>query len=251
MGLDSSDRSDWCAPSRWYHRGVKQVLGPASLLAQISTLRFPPAPLHAGQFREVFNRLSQVGTFNYQVTGDGVELATPPQESGHALKVSIGRDAVTVAFDPTGKSAEFAAEELLVILKEVAAVLPIPVFVHQTHVLRKIFPLAAGGDARAFLMESVIPVPPGRLAGWKRGFAAVGVRFIFPPQQMTDLSAHDLRIESFLPDPAKIFAEDTATFLVPLPAGSWDQLKANLAEAHRFLDEHAAALLRGSAAPDA
>lgn len=225
--------------------------GPGSLLAQISTLRFPPAPMHAGQFREVFNRLSQVGTFNFQITGEGVELSAPPQESGEALKVAIGRDAVMVAFDPTAKSADFAAEELLVILKEVAAVLPIPVFVHQTHVLRKIFPLTAGSDARQFLMASVVPVPPARLAGWKRGFASVGVRFVFPPQQMTDLSAHDLRIESFLPDPAKIFVEDTATFLVPLPAGSWDQLKANLAEAHRFLDEHATALLHGSAAPDA
>lgn len=224
--------------------------GPASLLAQVSTLRFPPAPLHAGQFREVFNRLSQVGTFNYQITGDGVEIAAPPQESGEALKIVIGRDAVTVAFDPTRKSAEFASEELVGILKEVAAVLPIPVFVHQTHILRKIFPLPAGGDARQFLMASVVPIPPARLAGWKRGFASVGLRFVFPPQQMTDLSAHDLRIESFLPDANKIFAEDSANFLVPLPAGQWDQLKANLAETHRFLDEHAGSLLRSAPAPN-
>lgn len=230
---------------------MDQSPGPASLLAQISTLRFPPAPLHAGQFREVFNRLSQVGTFNYQITGEGVELATPSQESGETLKIIIARDAVTVAFDPTRKSAEFAAEELVGIVKEVATVLPIPVFVHQTHVLRKIFPLPTGGDARKFLMESVVPIPPARLAGWKRGFASVGVRFVFPPQQMTDLSAHDLRIESFLPDPNKVYAEDSASFLVPLPAGQWDQLKANLAEAHRFLDEHAGSLLRSAPAPDA
>ncbi len=230
---------------------MEALPGPASLLAQISTLRFPPVTLHAGQLREVFNRLSQVGTFNYQVTGDGAELATPHQETGEALRIVIGRDSVTVAFDPTQKSAEFASGELLGVLKEIAAVLPIPVFVHQTHVLRKTFPLPAGGDARKFLMEGVAPIPPAKLAGWKRGFASVGVRFVFPPQQMTDLSAHDLRIESFLPDPGKIFVEDSASFLVPLPAGQWDQLKANLAEAHRFLDEHAGALLRPAPAPDA
>ncbi len=231
---------------------VDQSLGPSSLLAQVSTLRFPPAPLNAAHYREVFNRLSAVGTFNFAVAGDGVELATPPRESGDAMKVTIGRDAVQVSFDPTSKSADFAAEELLVILKEVAAVLPIPVFVHQTHVLRKLFPL--GGphpDARAFLLQGVVSLPQERLASWKRGFAAVGLRFVFAPQQMNDLSAHDLKIESFLPDPAKLFVEDTASFLVPMPAGQWDQLKDHLAEANRFLDDYTATLLRGRLSPDA
>lgn len=231
---------------------MEQSLGPSSLLAQISTLRFPPAALNAAHFREVFNRLSTVETFNYAVAGEGVELATPPRETGDSIKVTLARDAVHVAFDPTSKSAEFAAEELLVILKEVAAVLPIPVFVHQVHVLRKLIPLAgARPDARDFLLHGVISLPQERLAAWKRGFAAVGLRFVFAPQQANDLSAHDLRVESFLPDPGKLFVEDTASFLVPMPAGQWDQLKANLAEANRFLNEYAAALLKGPLSPDA
>src|SRR5207247_7400241 len=102
---------------------VDQALGPSSLLAQLSTLRFPPASLNATHYREVFNRLSAVETFNYAVTGDGVELAPPPRESGNGIKVALARDAVHVHFDPTSKSADFAAEELAVILKEVAAVL--------------------------------------------------------------------------------------------------------------------------------
>lgn len=223
--------------------------GPSSLLAHASTLRFPPSAWGAAQFRDVFNRLSAVETFNYTIHGESVELVTPPRESGEQLKISLGKDAVQVAFDPTAKSSEFVAEELMVVLKEVAAALPIPVFIHQSHVIRKTLPLLGGGDARTFLLNEVIKVPPERVAGWKRGFASVGVRFVFPPVQ-NELSAHDLKIESFLADPSKVFLEDAANFLVPMPAGQWVVLKANLTETNRFMDEYARTLLRGHLSPD-
>jgi hypothetical protein len=229
---------------------MEQTLGPSSLLAQISTLRFPPAALNAAHYREVFNRLSQTGTFNYRITCDGVEIASPATESGEQTKVVLGRDAATLSFDPTSKSAEFAAEELVGMLKEIAGVLPIPVFVHQSHVLRKTIPLQGRTDSRQFIMDEVVHISPERLAGWSRGFASVGLRFIFPPQQMNDLSTHDLKVESFFQDSTKLFVEDTASFLVPMPSGQWDTLKANLTEANRFMDEYTLALLRGTPAPE-
>ncbi len=230
---------------------MEQALGPASLLAQVSTLRFPPASISPAHFREVFNKLSAIGTFNFLVGADSVELVSPPGQSGDQLKIGLNKDTIQVSFDPTSKSAEFAAEELVGIIKEIASVLPIPVFIHQVHVLRKTMPMAGQQDARSFLVRDVVRVPPERIAEWKRGFAAVGVRFVFPPQQMNELSAFDLKIESFLPDPGKLFVENTASFLMPMPAGQWDVLKNNLAEANRFLDESARALLFGHPAPDA
>jgi len=229
---------------------MEPTLGPASLLAQISTLRFPPAALNAGHYREVFNRLSQVGTFNYLINSDGVQLVSPPDETGVQVKVTLGKDSITVAFDPTNKSAEFAAEELIETLKLITQALPIPVFVHQVHLLRKTIPLQGQTDARQFLMNEVIHVAPERLGGWKRGFGSVGIRFVFPPQRMEDLSTHDLKIESFFQDATKLFVENTAAFLVPVPAGQWDTLKANLAEANRFMDEYSHALLKGRPAPE-
>ncbi len=224
-------------------------LGPSSLLAQISTLRFPPAPLNAAMHRDVFNRLSAMETFNYTVTGDGIELVTPPREGGAVTRVAIGRDAVAVGFDPTTGSASFVAEQLTAILKELAAVLPVPVFIHQVHVVRKTIPLAGGADAREFLSANVLPAAGEAMRGWKRPPAALGARFVFAPQNANEMSSHDIRVESFLQDPRKIFVENAATFLIPLPAGQWDQLKANLAEANRFLDEHALSLLRGPSGP--
>ena len=218
-------------------------MGPASLLAQISTLRYPPAQLQAAHFREIFNRLSAMETFNYLITGEGVELVTPPRETGESIKISLGRDAVHVSFDPTTRSVEFAAEQLVAIMKEIAAVLPIPVFVHQAHVLRKTMPLTGQNDARTFLLNNVLHIPAERLTGWQRSFGSIGLRFVFPPQQIDNLSSHDLRVESFLQDPTKLFIENTASFFVPLPAGQWDTLKTNLAEANRFMDEYAHALV--------
>ena len=219
-------------------------MGPASLLAQISTLRYPPTQLQAAHFREIFNRLSAVETFNYLITGEGVELVTPPRETGESIKISLGKDAVQVSFDPTNRSVEFSSEQLIAIIKEIAAVLPIPVFVHQVHVLRKTMPLTGQNDARTFLLNNVVHIPAERLSSWQRSFGSVGLRFVFPPQQMNNLSSHDLRVESFLQNPAKLFVENTASFFVPLPAGQWDTLKANLAEANRFMDEYAQALVR-------
>ncbi|MEK7766965.1 MAG: hypothetical protein AAB368_12080, partial [bacterium] len=89
-----------------------------------------------------------------------------------------------------------------------------------------------------------------RLSGWKRGFAGVGLRFVFPPQQVNELSAHDLKIESYLADPTKVFIEDAANFLMPMPTGQWDALKGNLAEVNRFMDDYALALLRGNLTKD-
>jgi len=207
----------------------------------------------AGQHREVFNRLSRMETFNYIVGADAVELVTPPKEGGEVMKIVIGREYVTVALDPFMGSADFAAEQLTAVLKELTGVLPIPVFMHSVHVLRKTIPLVGmpegkAADARTFILQDVIQIPPGKLGGWKRPFASVGVRFVFPPQQVNELSSHELRVESFLQDPAKIFVEDTASFLMPLPAGQWDTLKANLADANRFMDEYASALLHAAPA---
>lgn len=226
---------------------MEDVLGPPSLLAQISTLRFPPAQLQAAHFREMFNRLSKTETLNYLITGDGVELTTPPRESGETTRIAIGKDAVHVHFDPTNRSVEFGAEQLVAIMKEISGTLPIPVFVHQSHILRKTFPLKGKADARTFLLNEVVHIPPDRLAGWKRGFASVGVRFIFPPQQANNLSTHELKVESFLADPSKLLVENTASFLVPLPAGQWDALKNNLLEASKFADDYAVSLIRGPA----
>jgi hypothetical protein len=230
---------------------VENTVGPATLLAQISTLRFPPAQLNAAQFRDVFNRLSAMEIFNYLTTGDGVEMATPLKEGGEMTKIGLNKEAVHVAFDPVNKSAEFAVEQLIAIVKEVAAILPMPVFVHQSHVIRKVLPLKGATDARQFMLDSVVQIPAGRIEGWKRQFASVGMRFIFPPQQVNELSAHDLKVESFMQDPSKLFIENTANFLTPMPAGQWDTLKANLAEANRFLDEYSHALISGAPRPEA
>jgi hypothetical protein len=126
----------------------------------------------------------------------------------------------------------------------------VPVFIHQTHILRKTLPLSGSRDARSFLLSEILHIPQERMVNWKRPFAAVGLRFMFPPQHANELSTHDLKIESFLQDPGKVFLENTSNFLIPLPAGQWDLLKANLAEANRFLDEYASHLLRESPASE-
>ena len=226
---------------------MEQSLGPSTLLAQISTLRFPPAPLHAAQYREVFNRLSAMENFNFALTGESVEMVTPPGESGESIRVGLGRDVVSVSFDPTSRSGDYAVEQLTAILKEISSVLPIPVFIQQTHIIRKTIPLQGEMDSRRFLTERLLCVSEGNVAQWQRPLGAVGVRFVFTPQQNNDVSNlnnFDLKIESYLQDPRKVFIENAATFLVPLPAGQWDQLKTSLQEAHRFLDEYTVSILK-------
>jgi len=228
---------------------MEQSLGPSTLLAQISTLRFPPAPLHAAQYREVFNRLSAMENFNFALTGEGVEMVTPPGESGESIRVGLGRDVVSVSFDPTSRSGDYAVEQLTAILKEISAVLPIPVFIQQTHIIRKTVPLQGDNDSRRFLTDKLLCVSGDSIAGWKRPLGAVGVRFVFTPQQtpeVSDLNNFDIKIESYLQDPRKIFIENAATFLVPLPAGQWEQLKVSLQEAHRFLDDYALSILKST-----
>lgn len=226
---------------------MEYSLGPATLLAQISTLRFPPAPLHAAQYREVFNRLSAMENFNFALTGEGVEMVTPPGESGESMRVGLSRDAVAVSFDPTSRSADYVVEQLTAILKELSSVLPIPVFIQQTHIIRKTIPLQGIDDSRRFLTNQLLCISEANLAQWKRPLGAVGVRFVFTPQQtenVSNLNNFDLKIESYLQDPKKVFIENAATFLVPLPAGQWDQLKTSLQEAHRFLDDYAISILK-------
>jgi hypothetical protein len=179
-----------------------------------------------------------------------VELSTPAREGGERTRILLGKDSVRVEFDPTDKSVEFAAEELVVIMKEVAAELRIPVFIHQIHVLRKTIPLAGKQNACAFLLQEVLRLPADRLGGWKRPFSSVGLRFVFPPHQVNELSAHDLRIDSFAPDPSKLLVENSSNFLVPMPAGQWGTLKSNLMEASRFLDSYIGELLRPRLSPE-
>lgn len=105
--------------------------------------------------------------------------------------------------------------------------------------LRRLYPLAVGAGQHAFqyLWERRLHQAEGALEIFQRPILGGGIRLVFPPLGIEDNGpGFEVKIESFLQDPAQLFVETTAVWSKPLPPGDLPDPRIILETIQEFSD---------------
>jgi hypothetical protein len=96
-----------------------------------------------------------------------------------------------------------------------------------------------GADTHAFqyLWEKRLHQADDAIQIFQRAVLGGGIRLVFPPlPEVEDDALFEVKIESFLQDPSKLFVETTAGWNKPMPPGSMPEPKAVMAAIAAFAD---------------
>ena len=120
-----------------------------------------------------------------------------------------------------------------------------PTLVIQECFVRKLAPSPEGEDSRNFLAQRVLRIDSERIGRFERPLHGLGIRLHFPADQQHPVE-NDVKVESFLRDPTRLFLENHARFLKPLPPDKPKLVIECLRKTRAFLEEKVFGFLESS-----
>lgn len=121
----------------------------------------------------------------------------------------------------------------------------IPTFLNQEYFVRKLVATPDGEDARLYLGGSVLGIEESDLGVFEKPTGGLGLRLYFPAEQAHPV-IYDLKIETFLRDGTRIFIENHARYLQPLPSTDAAAAVTGLRRTREFIEEKVFRFLEGS-----
>lgn len=128
----------------------------------------------------------------------------------------------------------------------VTGLVGMPAWLNQECFVQKLAPCPGGEDSRTYLSRNVVHLGERGLEAFEKRPYGLGVRLFFPAVQ-GDPVEFDVKIESFLQDPSRLFLQTHARFLKSLPTKDPKQAVECLRRTKAFLEEKVFAFIEGSA----
>jgi hypothetical protein len=191
---------------------------------------FDKVNLEIGEFAPVYSQLQVFGG------GTGASLTGKVEETQYVCE--FRRDRLLVSeHNPRLGLADFD-QNLLKIVNLALKTLQVQFFIAQSSIVRCVFMPSNFSDARVFLGERVCSLKDEISALAKAGPMHIfGLRFVFPATPQRRL-AHNVRVESLLEDPRKVWVENGAVFASrPITPAELSVISQNIRETSRFVEE--------------
>lgn len=196
-----------------FHFGVNYVISPAPTLTQKSFLavqeRLTDAGLSFGVTKRderafVLTKESQSPTLQLQIASD------PANPVGQFLVI-----------EPTPASPiEHFIKKTDACISAFKAVWPSPFqILKRDTCIRQLYECRGADHAFRFLWEERLHQTGAAIAGFKKKIGGGGLRLVFPPES-PDQPMVEVKVESLLANPKRLFIESQFTWQQPLPAGS-------------------------------
>lgn len=120
----------------------------------------------------------------------------------------------------------------------------IPTFLSQEFFVRKLAACPDGQDALGYISGAVLGLREGQMGSFQRPPSGLGLRLYFGAEQANPI-VYDVKIETFLRDASRVFLENHARFLQPLPASQPGQAVDRLRQTRSFLEEKVLEFIQG------
>lgn len=119
-----------------------------------------------------------------------------------------------------------------------------PAWLNRECIVQKLAPCPDGEDSRTYLSKSLLRLEEENLAAFDRQPHGLGVRVFFPAEK-EDPVEFDVKIESFLRDPSRLFFQVHARFLQSAPVKDPKVAVGSLRRTKEFLEKKVFAFLEG------
>jgi len=198
-----------------------------------------PPLLHADKtLKELFTQLGTVHEFTqYQQPAEGAAQFTRVwRGTNERLVCTFQSQQVEIVHDLPSSDLQGFWRSAQDVLMQSVRLLKIPAFLVQQYLIRKTAYPLSDADARIFLTQRVCKLGDAQLQTLARPIHGIGLRLFFAATQDTPVE-YDVKMESLLRDPAQLFLENTAKFLVPVQGPDLTGIQKNLESAEGFLTQ--------------
>ena len=121
-------------------------------------------------------------------------------------------------------------------ISTVTETLQVAAWVSRECIVQKLAPCPGGEDSRAYLSQAVLRLDSVNLGAFEKQPVGVGIRLVFPAEKETPVE-YEVKVESFIRDPSRLFLQTHARFLRPLPTNDAKPAVGCLRQTKEFLED--------------
>ncbi len=213
-------------------------------LSFIVELLNPPMKHLLADTQKLFLEFKEIYSNYNQLTDSITELSSVDKNTQEVKKLIIRNERIVILNDFSSTTLEGFWQTARDVIKKTVMILNIPLFSFRQYTIRFIASPLKEKDSRIFLKKVVSGIKEDELESLGRPFQGFGLRFIFSPSK-TEQNEYNIRIESLLKDPGKIFMENQARFITPLQLETnyLSDIKGEISEAYNFLKHNVSGFL--------
>ncbi len=186
-------------------------------------------------YRNMFSELADRLGFNIFSCPDGVQAEMGKKAGGttEVFKCNLKPGFLSIVQENPSFLLDEFWESGEAVLKSCFQHLEVPLFAKQQFVIRKTANPAGTKDARSYLATGVCGLSKDELSALGPHIQGVGLRFVVPiPQEQRELN---IKVESLLRNPEKLFIEVAGAALAPVTRDQVDQVQKNLYKVDEYL----------------
>ena len=184
---------------------------------------FMPAQLDEKKCRGIFDRVSDSHSIvTYQSLADSSVLMSSKDEKTNLARYRISKDRLTITYEFCSQSMNYyqaMSDDFFKIFTDITGT---SLFIMHNVIIRKLLNIKGIEDGRGFLISRVFSMKEENFKGFGRPLHAMGARMFFPPVK-EDMTAYDVKIESWMEDYRTLFLECAGVYSNPV------DIKANSA----------------------
>lgn len=177
---------------------------------------FIPAQLDEKKCREIFDKVSDSHAITtYQSLPDNSVLMSSKDEKVNFSRYKISKDRLNMSYDFCTQSVNYYQAISDDFLKVFTSITGNSLFLMHSVIIRKLVNIKGIEDCRDFLISKVLSMTEANFQTFKRPLHAIGTRLFFPPIK-DDMSAYDVKVESWMDDYRTLYIECAGVYSTPM-----------------------------------
>ena len=177
---------------------------------------FMPAHMDDKKLRGVFDSVSESHSItSFSTMPDGSVIMSTKEEKNNLARYRVFRDRLVISYEFCSNSINYYSALASDFLNTCAKALSIPLIIMHSISIRKLVNLRQFEDGRDYLLKKAFSMTDDDLKPFARPLHIIGSRMFFPPVNQ-ELSAYDVKIESWGEDTRSIFIECAGIYSAPV-----------------------------------
>jgi hypothetical protein len=177
---------------------------------------FMPAQIEDRKLRGVFEAVSESHSItSFSTLPDGSIIMSTKEVKNNLARYRILKDRMLVSYEFCSNSINYYSALAADFLGAFTKATAVSLIIMHSITIRKLVNLRQFEDGREYLIRKVFSLEDSDMKSFARPLHVIGSRMFFPPVNQ-ELSAYDVKIESWVEDTRSIFVECSGIYSAPV-----------------------------------